>query len=243
MRLRPNKNPAPAQPASTAAAEPGAENIYGRQLTASEIKAGQHRAVVGGMWDEIGALQFRFLKEQGLGPSHRLLDIGCGCLRGGIHFVPYLKSGHYYGIDVNRSLIEAGKRELAALGCGDKNAHLLVDDQFAFDRFGAEFDFALAVSVFTHLHGNHIGVCLKKVRRVLAPDGRLFASFFEAPEPVYLQDLAHQPGDIVTHADRDPYHYSLEEMAGLAKFANLSVKLMGNWGHPRGQYMLCFSHS
>ncbi len=41
---------------------------------------------VGGMWEEIGRLQFVFLVEKGLQPHHEMLDIGCGTLRGGRHF-------------------------------------------------------------------------------------------------------------------------------------------------------------
>ena len=89
-----------------------AENEYGRQLTDSEIRSGGHREFVGGMWEEIGSLQFDFLKKSGLTPLHRLVDIGCGCLRGGVYFVPYLEKSHYYGIDINASLIEAGRKEL-----------------------------------------------------------------------------------------------------------------------------------
>ena len=53
--------------------------------------------MVGGMWDEIGRLQFEFLRARGLKADHWLLDIGCGCLRGGIHAIKYLKTGNYYG--------------------------------------------------------------------------------------------------------------------------------------------------
>jgi hypothetical protein len=42
-----------------------------------------HRNYVGGMWEEIGKLQFDFLVQQGLKPSHCFLDIGCGSFRGG----------------------------------------------------------------------------------------------------------------------------------------------------------------
>ena len=53
-------------------------NRYNRQLTQEQINAGIHRDMVGGMWDEIGRLQFEFLRARGLKPNHRLLDIGCG---------------------------------------------------------------------------------------------------------------------------------------------------------------------
>lgn len=48
------------------------------------------RGKVGGMWEEIGMLQFQFLVAQGIRAEHRLLDVGCGCLRGGIHLTGYL---------------------------------------------------------------------------------------------------------------------------------------------------------
>ena len=83
-------------------------NRYYRQLTQEQINAGRHRDMVGGMWEEIGRLQFEFLRARGLKPRHRLLDIGCGSLRGGIHAINYLETGNYYGLDINLSLIEAG---------------------------------------------------------------------------------------------------------------------------------------
>ncbi len=45
---------------------------------------------VGGMWDKVGVLQFDFLMKQGLQSHYALLDVGCGSLRGGIHFIKYL---------------------------------------------------------------------------------------------------------------------------------------------------------
>ena len=50
-------------------------NQYARQLSAAQIEAGAHRDFVGGMWQEIGKRQFDFLRQQGLSPEHKLLDI------------------------------------------------------------------------------------------------------------------------------------------------------------------------
>ena len=64
-------------------------------------------------WDEIGKLQFDFLVRSGLQPHHYFLDVGCGSLRGGVHFIPYLETAHYLGIDKEVDLINAGiEREL-----------------------------------------------------------------------------------------------------------------------------------
>lgn len=216
-------------------------NDYGRQLSPDEIAAKEHREFVGGLWEELGALQLGFLKSQGLLPGHQLLDLGCGALRGGIHFIRYLDAGHYHGMDINASLIEAGKRELEEQQLEGRRPHLLVNDKFELGGFATMFDRAIAVSVFTHLPMNHIVRCLAEVRKVLRPEARFFASYFEAPAPACLQPLAHAPGNIVTYFDADPYHYAFEEVRWMAGSARLRVELIGEWGHPRGQRMLSFS--
>lgn len=216
-------------------------NEYARQLSQAEIDAKEHRELVGGLWEEVGALQFAYLKGRGLLPSHRLLDIGCGALRGGLHFIRYLDTGNYYGMDVNASLIEAGRRELVEANLADRNPHLLVADGFALSPFATSFDFAIAVSVFSHLPMNHIIECLAQTRQVLRPGAPFLASYFEAPTKAYLAPLTHPPAGIVSYCSADPYHYAFEEMQWMADSAQLDVTRIGDWGHPRGQVMLSFT--
>jgi hypothetical protein len=211
---------------------------YDRQLTPEEILAGEHRAFVGGLWSELGELQFQFLRQNGLSPEHKLLDIGCGALRGGIPIIEYLDPCNYYGVDLNASLIEAGKHELNQRGLSSKQSHLLVNDRFEFDRFGTSFDFAIAQSVFTHLDMNLIIRCLVQTRKVLKADGRFFATFFLAPSPGHLAPIKHHPGGITTNFDSDPFHYSFCEIEWLADISGLSARLIGDWNHPRNQMMI-----
>jgi hypothetical protein len=95
-------------------------SYYDLQLTPEEILAGEHRPLVGGLWSEIGQLQFEFLRRNGLLPVHKLLDAGCGALRCGIPIIKYLNPGNYYGLDINESLIAAGKHELEQEGLTGK---------------------------------------------------------------------------------------------------------------------------
>jgi SAM-dependent methyltransferase len=220
---------------------PGEADPYVRELTPAEIAQGCHRDAVGGRWEEIGRLQLDFLIAQGLQPSDRLLDVGCGCLRAGLHFIRYLEPGHYFGIDRNASLLEAaGRVELARAGLADRRPHLLVNERFELGRFGQTFRFALANSVFTHLPLNAIERCLVNVGAVLEPGGRFFASYLEAPRPRYLDDL-HHPDGIVSHSDRNPYHYHLSAFEHLAAGLPLRVERQPDWGHPRKLAMLIFT--
>lgn len=215
-------------------------NLYGRQLSADEIERGEHRDFVGGLWEEIGRLQFEFMCSQGLRPEHRFIDVGCGALRGGLHFVRYLAKGRYYGLDINASLLEAGRRELDAAGLSDQGPQLVVDDGFRLRRFETCFDFGLALSVFTHLPMNAIVRCLSGVAEALAPEGVFYASYFPAPAPAHLAPISHGDSGVVTYYDVDPYHQSVPEMQMLAGLCGLQAENLGAWGHPRGQHMLAF---
>jgi SAM-dependent methyltransferase len=215
-------------------------HIFGKQLSAAEVAADGHSELVGGLWDEIGRLQFDFLKSQGLTPSHRLLDVGCGAFRGGVHFIRYLAIGNYFGIDLNASLVEAGRDvELAKAGLTYKKPHLLVNDAFEVAAFGTTFDYALAHSVFTHLPFNSIERCLANVARVLKPGARFYATYFESPSPHSMEPLRH-PGGIITRSDADPFHYHFKTFRFLSETLPLTVRNIGDWNHPRGQHMLEF---
>ena len=213
-------------------------NGYWRALDADDIQRGEHRTMVGAMWDDIGTLQFEFLRREGLEPRHHLLDVGCGALRGGVHFVRHLEAGHYCGIDANASLIEAGRHELALAGLADRGAQLLADVDFNVAAFGRRFDFAIAVSLITHLYFNHVQICMARVAQVLAPGGRFYLTFFEAPHAAHLAPLNHAPGEITTAYAHDPFHQSFDELAILAARADLRAERIGDFGHPRGQRML-----
>ena len=208
-------------------------NLSLRELTDEEIAAGAHRELVGGSWDEIGALQFYFLRSEGLRPEHTLVDVGCGALRGGVHFVAYLDEGNYCGIDSNRSLVTAGRRELDASGTR-RSARLLVNDGFEVALFGAAFDYALAIALFTQLPSDEIARCLCAVGEVLEPHGRFYASFFQSPRSAQVEPIRHEPFHYA-------FHYSWEEMLTLGAEAGLAARLIGDWRHPERQQMLCFT--
>ena len=199
-----------------------------------------HRGAVGGLWDELGKLQLDFLLAQGLRPDHYLLDVGCGSLRGGVHFIRYLEPGHYYGIDRNGERLEAGRTvELPRYGLTEKHPVLERVDDFAVDRLGREFDYAVAQSVFTHLPAEAILLCLRNVAKVLVPGGRFFATYNErtgdGPDRVDRPELAY---------DKDPiFRYDFASLAALADGTGLEPERIGDWGHPRGQQMVVFTKS
>ena len=203
------------------------------------------REAVGGMWDKIGNLQFKFLVQQGLLPGHKFLDIGCGSLRGGIHFISYLDDGNYFGIDKDSALLKAGAEiEVPRAGIANRKINLHHNIDFDFAHFQVSFDYALAQSVFTHLPSKRILACLRQLKKVLAPDGKFFSTFFEVPENhPETSPCLHSPGGIQTHTHCDPFHYKSSELSELGRIAGFHAFYLGNWEHPRAQKMMLFQHS
>ena len=140
-----------------------------------------HRRAIGYVeeWDVHGPRQLEFLQEQGLKPEHYLLDVGCGPLRGGVHFIAYLEPGHYYGVDRNAKVLETARElELKRYGVEDKNPTLVAMDNFDFARLGQTFDYMWAQSVFTHLPLNNIIRAVVNAEQALKPGGKFLATFY-----------------------------------------------------------------
>jgi len=134
-------------------------------------------------YDRRAAVQFAVLTMLGLREYHDLLDIGCGSLRGGRLFIPYLLPGRYCGMDKPdaRPIVEEGLRtELAAGITATKQPTFMYSSDFFFDGFQRAFDYVLAQAVFCHITLKEIATCLKAVEGVMKPHGKLVASFHEA---------------------------------------------------------------
>lgn len=158
-----------------------AEDMYEKGLQPGDY---HYRAYVGRVenYDVVSALQFNLLTFLGLRENHLLLDLGCGSLRGGRLFIPYLQSGHYFGIEPNRWLIDDGiTHEIGADLIDIKKPNFSHNDDFNLNVFGSDsyFDFILAQSIFSHAGISQISHCLASVKKVLNPSGLLVATFGE----------------------------------------------------------------
>lgn len=219
---------------------------YDLERTRRHVVSGQHRALAGGFWDEIGNLARDFVIAQGLTPSMTFLDIGCGCFRVGVHLVDYLDAGHYFGIDLSEELLSAGyEQELRPLGLDLKlpRRNLLCDDEFNFTRFenAPRFDMALALSLFTHLPLNHLRLCMEKLQPAMAPGAKVIATIFHCVEEgEWSQPMVHEPGGITTFAARDPYHYRSSDLERCIEGLRWKMSEPQEWNHPRGQAVVVF---
>ncbi|MFN7853828.1 MAG: methyltransferase, partial [Dolichospermum sp.] len=131
-------------------------------------------------YDFMGASQFRLLCTLGLRSQHKLLDFGCGSLRAGRLFLPYLDEGCYYGVEPNKWLIEdAIKFQVGEDLLRIKKPCFSYNDKFSLAEFETDFDFILAQSVLTHTRTNLVDLCFQNFAKHLKPDGLIVATFIE----------------------------------------------------------------
>jgi SAM-dependent methyltransferase len=127
-----------------------------------------------------GRGQLEILLKNGLVPDSFVLDIGCGCLRGGFWSINFLRPGHYFGIEPNKAWLDAGIEvmlgpELVA----EKKPSFSNTADFDFSVFGQTFDFVIARSVWTHASRDHIRAMLASFERTSREGARFIASIVE----------------------------------------------------------------
>lgn len=197
------------------------------------IKQIGHRDYVGGLWDQMGKLQFDFLVSQGLKPTDYLVDIACGSLRAGVHLIPYLEVGHYLGIEKEIDLIHAGiEKELGHELFEQKKPELVISDSFEFEKFTARPTYGIAQSLFTHLPPLMIDDCFSKLRRVMQPNGAFFATYFE---------VGYQRKNLDSPHDHLSFAYTRAEIEAFGTRNGWTARYIGEWNHPRDQ-RICVYH-
>jgi SAM-dependent methyltransferase len=183
---------------------------------------------IGGMWEEVGGLQYDFLVKRGLQPHHQMLDIGCGTLRGGRHFIRFLDAGHYTGTELSPRAIAHAEELVEREGLSDKRPSLLVIEsgELKFSEFpGRQFDVILAQSVFTHLAPEHIEECIAHVGRVMN-EGSVFY-------------FTYQPGDRPRRTGPRAFKYPFSFFEALAEQHGFELEdASDDYPHPRGQLMV-----
>lgn len=200
------------------------KEAYARYVSDWVIRDPQ--AAVGGMWEEIGLLQFDFLIRHGLLPDCTLLDVGCGTLRGGRHFIHYLQPEKYVGYDISAAGIHHAQQTIAA--------HFVEKKPLVFQTLldlespqlaNLTFDFVLAQSVFTHLTAEVIENYFRNIGSRLTSRGQFFFTYDHAETPAIERKV-----DFLY-----PLHF-FEELA-----SQYHLKLTdhsADYPHPRNQRML-----
>lgn len=159
-------------------------NLVGKTLCQVKSRLGfastfeRRQAMVGPshLWKMKRDFQIRFLKSRGTLPSHHVLDLGCGVLRGGLPIIEYLDDRHYYGIESRKAVLDEGVRALHEAGLQSKAPTLFVFDDLSSVTLDHHFDLIWAFSVLIHMEDKILNACLEFASRHLLRDGRMYAN-------------------------------------------------------------------
>jgi hypothetical protein len=199
------------------------------------LAKGRHRDIVGGRWDETGRIQMQILREAGMQPHHRLLDIGAGSLRLGCKAVPYLEPGHYWATDASRALMLRGRDLELDDPTRLPDRQLIEDSTFRLPGIPPDIDFAIAFGVFTHLPLAVLDDALARLRPRLSNVNRLLFTVFLSPAAD--AGALRQADGVVTHPDRPPYHFDLSHITQICARTGWAAKPDGV-RLPRGQVLI-----
>ncbi|KAG6750599.1 hypothetical protein POTOM_045097 [Populus tomentosa] len=145
-----------------------------------ELLVEEHHSNYGEPWAG-GRDVFEFLAESShLSPNSRVLEIGCGTLRVGLHFIRYLVPEHFHCLERDElSLMAAFRYELPSQGLLHKRPLIVKGEDMDFSKFGSGvvYDLIYASAVFLHMPDKLVWAGLERLVGMLKPyDGRIFVS-------------------------------------------------------------------
>jgi hypothetical protein len=156
--------------------------------------------------------------------------VGCGSLRAGRLFIPYLDRGCYFGIEPERWLLLDGISLHVGAGLRIRREPRFITGRrdFPLQEFGVQFDYVLAQSIFTHAAPEQVKQCLRNAAESVAPDGQILANWQEGPKDSELREWRY-PGCVNYTTD---FMHTTGKACGLKLVTTQheALGLPGRWG-------------
>jgi len=173
-------------------------------------------------WDSHGELQRDFLISQGLKPSSRLLEIGCGTGRLARKVVPYLDAAKYVGVDISKDGIDVATRLSKEEGWAEKHPLFVVGKS----PHGWMFDYVWAFSVFIHLPDSICESVMLRAAASMHKGSRFYWAY--VPEPVSWRSGVKQ------------FRHTLKDYKDITTRAGLTFEDVPGWiaraGYEQGRW-------
>jgi hypothetical protein len=132
-------------------------------------------------FEAAGNEQLAYLLRAGATPSSKVVDIGCGVLRGGYWIIHFLDPGCYCGIEPHKERLRNGIHTILEPGTlQSKQPRFDTNDRFDTSVFGEKFDFFLAYSIWTHASKSQIRLMLDSFVLDSAKNGIFLTTFLPA---------------------------------------------------------------
>lgn len=202
-------------------------NIYSlRRFVPGLKEIHQLEIMVGplGYWKELQSYQLNTLKKNGLKPEHKLLDLGCGPLQGGIAFINFLDQNNYYGIDIKQESLNAGINQVKKYKLEKKSPSLSLSDSFGKKEFGnTKFDFIWASQILYYFDDEKLNSLMDWLSICLKENGK------------FLGDIIGAKHYEFKTKEHNWFLHTTESLQNIANNFNLKVQNLGeieNFGYP-----------
>jgi SAM-dependent methyltransferase len=132
-------------------------------------------------FERVGRMGLEMLLAEGLTPSSRVLDVGCGALRLGYWLMRFLDPGCYFGIEPQQEMLAMGLEQIVEPEVVQRaESRFASNDDFDFSVFDERFDFVVARSIWTHASRAQISKMLASFAETSSPTGVFMASYYPA---------------------------------------------------------------
>lgn len=122
-----------------------------------------------------------YVLSAGLNPDSKVVDLGCGVLRGGYWLIHFLDPDCYCGIEPHAGRLEMGVNTiLEPEVLAAKRPRFDTNPHFDTSVFGEQFDFFIAYSIWTHASKRQIQATLDSFVRDSRPEGVFLVSYLPA---------------------------------------------------------------
>ena len=119
-----------------------------------------------------------FLINQGLLPTHKFVDYGCGSLRLGKEIIPYLNKGNYIGLDMTNHFYDLGKELIKKNVLKQKRPVFRTINEKSITQIKNEgIDFLMSNAVLYHVPPSELKQYFSKIIYLLKPEGIAFIDF------------------------------------------------------------------
>jgi SAM-dependent methyltransferase len=132
-------------------------------------------------FETAGRLQLASLLREGMYPSSKVLDVGCGCLRGGYWLIHFLDRGRYFGIEPHAIMLQKGiDFVLGPDLLTGKQPRFDTNDRFDFSVFNEKFDVLIARSIWSHASKAQVQTMLDGFLANSSPEAFFLTSYYPA---------------------------------------------------------------
>lgn len=190
-----------------------------------------------------------------LGPTSRVLDVGCGAGRLAFGLIArYGDSVSYQGIDVMAQPVDWCRRHITTSHPGFVFSRIDVSND-RYNPSGAtsassstlpfapgQFDLVYSYSVLSHMRGVDVAAYLREFRRLTAPSGMVVLTAFVESD---VEDEVVNPpgyGQITWSGELHCVRFSLEQFEAFVRGADLRIDHLDHGTETDGQSRIVLGH-